>query len=110
MQHQFKAGDLALIKRCVTWPEAVGRSVELLERAEPMSEITYRGRLYFNTSDCAGWMVAHDDGFPVHSVFGLLTETRRPVALFLERNLMPLKGDQSPTQTNTETPKEVVHG
>lgn len=100
MAHEFKPGDLALIKQCKTWPEAVGRCVQLLAKMPPGTSTIYEGRLYHNTGTPGNaWLITSAAGFPVHSaLFGLLTDRREPIALFAEHLLMPLKGDEQPAQ------------
>lgn len=100
MGHEFKPGDLALIKQCKTWPEAVGRCVELLEKVPQGAIAFHNGRPYNNQgSPGTGWLITSEHGFPTHSAFfGLMTDRLEPVALFAEHCLMPLKGDEQPAQ------------
>ena len=91
MQHQFKAGDLALtLTEC--GEVATGSCVEVI-RILPAGEIfEMQGRDHWHDWDTV-LVFYHYERF-----------------LYRPHELMPLKGGQSPTQTNTETPKEVVHG
>lgn len=99
MGREFKPGDLALIKQCKTWPEAVGRCVELLEKVPQGVMAIYEGRKYENCSSGDGWIVSSELGFPTNSaIFGLMPNRIQPVALFSEHLLMPLKGDEQPAQ------------
>jgi len=100
MGHQFKAGDLALIKQCKTWPEAVGRCVQVLEKVPQGTCTFYNGRPYSNEGvPGTAWLISSEQGFPVYSAFfGLMTDRLEPVALFAEHCLMPLKGDEQPAQ------------
>lgn len=94
MQHQFKAGDLALI---VGGSSMIGECVTLIQWVD-IGQVftTTSGRLMrlMPGAKRAGWHV----------------ESSTQCVIKRPEYLMPLKGDQSPIQTNTETPKEVVHG
>lgn len=113
MQHQFKAGDLALIVVSVSpGSPNLGRCVELERLIYADQEFTRPDgslaivRLPHGVS--SAWVVI-GDGLSVHRARSKeWVETG--YSLQISEHLMPLKGDQSPTQTNTETPKEVVHG
>lgn len=99
MRHQFKPGDLALIKQCKTWPDAAGRCVELLEKVPQGFTTVYKGRAFENCGPGDAWIIASEQGFPTHSAFfGLMLDHIQPVALFAEYLLMPLKGDEQPAQ------------
>lgn len=99
MGHEFKPGDLALIKQCKTWPDAIGRCVELLEKVPKGATTFYNSRGFENHSHADCWLVTSEQGFPTHSVFfGLMLDRITPVALFAEYLLMPLKGDELPAQ------------
>ncbi|AVQ10298.1 putative ATPase [Myoviridae environmental samples] len=107
MQHQFKAGDLALIVGANLLEQNIGRQCELVQ-------LVIDGEIYdapdgkrYQHGDVTCWVVTgegicswYEDGGIHQSDWGVCEP----------RHLMPLKGDQSPAQTNTETPKEVVHG
>lgn len=110
MKHEFKPGDQAIIKQCKTWPPAVGRCVELIVAVPSGEDVIHDGRLFRNTSGGVSWLISHPDGFPIHSnAFGLLKGMTDPVALFRERLLMPLRGDEDPDATlATERPSELV--
>lgn len=106
MQHQFKAGDLALIVGARIRAENIGKVCELVEYLQigAISQWRYAGSdlPIQHAGHVAGWIVVGE---------GLVSASGNPgYVLVRESFLMPLKGDQSPTQTNTETPKEVVHG
>lgn len=99
MSKEFKPGDLALIKHCRIWPEAIGRCVSLIEKVPAGEKLFFKGRLFENCGTGPAWLIHSDSGFPVHSrLFGLVTEVREPTALFQEYLLMPLKGDEQPAQ------------
>lgn len=106
MQHQFKAGDLALIVGARYRSENIGLACELVEWLDPGDCSKWAdaltGRPVFNADTFGGWLVVGE---------GLVTAGGNLGRGIIEpRYLMPLKGDQSPTQTSTETPKEVVYG
>lgn len=106
MQHQFKAGDLVMIVGANSLTQNIGKQGELREYVvEGDIFLAPNGKMYRHC-DVPVWTIrgeglaANIDDETVYDDFGI----HEP------RHLMPLKGDQSPTQTNTETPKEVVHG
>lgn len=106
MQHQFKAGDLALIVGARYRSENIGLACELIEWLDSgdCSKWTDKanGRPVFNADTFGGWLVVGD---------GLVTYGGNQGRGIIEaRYLMPLRGGQSPTQSQTETPKELVHG
>lgn len=109
MQHQFKAGDLALIINSGA-PENIGKTVRLVEFIAPHGEPFTSEGIHFEPREEATWIVESLDGSKVliGGYIGSLIKVRSGPCR--EKWLMPLKGDQSPAQTNTETPKEVVHG
>lgn len=91
MQHQFKAGDLALtLAEC--GDVLTGSCVEIF-RVMPAGEVfSMGGRDHLNE---------HERVIALYGPWKYL---------YRKNELMPLKGDQSPVKTNTETPREVVHG
>ena len=106
MQHQFKVGDLALIVGARKVTENIGKVCELVEflEVDQISEWHTPGndRPIHNLGPVSAWIVIGDDLVSFAGNAGYVAVR--------ESHLIPLKGDQSPTQTNTETPKEVVHG
>lgn len=109
MQHQFKAGDLALVigSSSGTSPN-IGMSVELVAAIDKDEKYQLPDGRSMTNRGPKCWVV-HGDGAMAQLHAGGLVDLGG-IFLAVERYLMPLKGDQSPTQTNTETPKEVVHG
>jgi len=89
MAHEFKPGDLALVISSLTCPECVG-SVVTLKTLHLVAPLEGSSR-YYRVADAdelnciRGWEVEPNQFFPVG--YGAL-----------ERNLMPLKGDEQPAQ------------
>lgn len=89
MSKEFKPGDLALVISSSTCPECVGSVVTLktLHLVVPLEESAeyYRIAEVGEVGSIRGWEVVPNHFFP--DGFGAL-----------ERNLMPLKGDDQPAQ------------
>ena len=109
MQHQFKAGDLALVIGSDHEPCNAGKVCELVI-------FLTHGDVVPNPN-CPSTLAEYDDpGVQRWLVKGesIQNDSDDPrdkgLDVLLPEHLMPLKGDQSPVQTNTETPKEVAHG
>lgn len=94
MSKGFKSGDLAMVKTCKTYPALVGRCVELIVKVPKGTIALFEGHSFIATDapgDC--WIICCED-LPMNSaLFGVLHDVRQNVGLFLERNLMPLRGD-----------------
>lgn len=109
MKHEFKPGDLAMIKQCTTYPPAIGRCVELIALLPGKTSTMHSGRSFHNVSEGNAWLVHSTEGFPLNSVgFGLIEFITDPVALFAEHLLMPLRGDEHDDLITTERPAELV--
>lgn len=89
MGHEFKPRDLALVIGSLTTPESIGSVVVLktLHLAVPLegSSSYYRVAQAGDAECIRAWEVEPDQFFP--EGYGVL-----------ERNLMPLKGDDQPAQ------------
>ncbi|MCP3791580.1 hypothetical protein F477_03627 [Pseudomonas sp. URIL14HWK12:I3] len=98
MSHQFKPGDLALIVKA-HHPENIGKVVELIrfDDGELIDHLPYADTYTENPDRLRCWLVLGE--ITVTRVagegLGLRTNT---TAAFLERHLMPLRGDFAPEQ------------
>lgn len=103
MNHNFKPGDLALIKICVAAPEMVGKCVTLETEIGPGGWHTADGMNWSNDTNETCWLVSGDDLKRAHRSGLILSGVA--VSMFHQSCLMPLRGDFAPEQTKS---REVV--
>jgi hypothetical protein len=86
MAHEFKPGDLALVVASEQLPECVGSVVTLKQ-------------LYMVYKDNSGTYFSAPPGFPAQRAWEVEPNSFFPPGSgCVERHLMPLKGDEQPTQ------------
>jgi hypothetical protein len=105
MNHEFKPGDLAMIKICRSIPEMVGKCVELHLRLEANQQVWFGGLLWL-ADGVPAWIVS-GEGLSRLTVDDKAISS--PFAFLGEFQLMPLRGDEDPDATlATERPADLV--
>lgn len=93
MNHQFKPGDMAMIKPNSKAPHLAGKSVELVLYVGPGDSVTYVETLWHNISATEpSWIVTGED-LDCDSTHEGIRRRHDGLSFFRQSLLMPLRGD-----------------